>query len=539
MWQYFLLYIIKLVCYNNKYLTFNLGGIIIVNKLKLLLLSIIIILFTSCSSNNSDLNINVEFEQTESISETTTTDEQEKEIGQTNKSINEYNISLNIDPFKHEVEGIQKVFFKNKTDNELDSIYFNTYLNAFKEGYENNVVFKNFEKKVFKYGKDYGYIDILNATQNSEDIEISLSGTVLCVKLDQPLKPGSSTEITLHYKAKIPKICHRTGYNESAMWLGNFIPTLAVVDNDGWYTNKYYPAGESFYSEIANYSVIVNVPKGFVAVGTGTPDYSEKDGNSIYSFKEKMVRDFALVISPKFNRIHKISETGVYINFYYYSPIKEPEKFLDAAIKSIDYLSQEIGTYPYSVLNIAETEFFLEGGMEYPEIIFIDSDYLKSTKTYDDIAHEIAHQWFYNIIGNNQFKYPWLDEAMSSFIQNYIFYDQNTIDTKMLNDYNNLNEKIENIEKSEISNDVSVYSSWSDYYNIQYLKANLMIYSLKLKMGDDKFKEFLKNYYIEYSFKIADTNDFINTAEKAYGKDLHNFFDKWLNQQNLPPLNDD
>lgn len=520
------------------------GGIDIIKTILIFVSIIFCVIFTSCQDNAvyTDENVN-NFNVTsvsESSTDTQTETKNQTKVNENQKTEiqNEYNISIDVIPDKKTVTGIQKVKIQNKTKTALNEIYFNTYLNAF-NGTNNGPrpYFDNFKPKIYKYGDDYGYIKVLNAIVNNEDVNFEVDNTYICVKLDEPLEPNSIIDITFHFEAKIPKICHRTGSNDYAVWFGNFFPTVCVYDENGWNIDNYYPAGEPFYGEISNYNVTINVPNGYEVIGSGNSQVLKKEENiTSYSFKSRMIREFAFAVSQYYKKNTRITDSGVEINFYHYTDIPNIEEFLDVAEKSLNYFSYYVGTYPYEVLNIAETELFLSGGMEYPEIIFIDSDYLKSEKSFKTLSHEVAHQWFYNIIGNNQSKEAWLDEGMSSFMQCLVYMSENELYNYMTDEYNDLNKNIENMKIKKINSSNSEYLSWNNYYNMQYLKPKLMIYSLKLKMGNDKFNQFLKEYYSRFSFKNVNKNDFIKTAEDIYGESLQDFFNQWLEGENLPSL---
>ena len=81
------------------------------------------------------------------------------------------------------------------------------------------------------------------------------------------------------------------------------------------------------------------------------------------------------------------------------------------------------GDYPYSIYNVVQADFCY-GGMEYPNLSIISN----SIENYDEylniIVHETAHQWWYNIVGNDEFNEPWLDEALTEF-STVLFYDYN------------------------------------------------------------------------------------------------------------------
>lgn len=518
-----------------------------IKKLDVILITIVVLIFAFSSCGNS----NVE-QQTETIKVVEADSITEKANIYTEDTANEntdnksapvyyntYKVNLDVNTETRNITGIEKVNYKNITGNDLNKIYFNLYLNAFSSSYSIQPYFSQFESKIFKYGKDTGLINIKSVHINNEDISFTQSGSILEIKLPQVLKNEEETEITLQFGSYIPKIAHRTGANNKAMWLGNFIPILCKYDETGWRIDSYYAAGDPFYSDISNYEVKVSAPKEYTVVGTGTQAIVETEDRKITTLTANLVRDFAFAISEHYKVKSIKPSDDISINFYYYSDdIFDVDSLLDVAQKSIRYYSEKFGSYPYNELDIVETElFFNNGGMEYPAFIMMDSGYLKKQSSVNSIVHEIGHQWLYNIIGNDQIKEAWLDEGLNSYLQEGVLHSKAEVEQRMIDDYNYLTITIKNTSKEPLNLSLPDYNNWSSYYNSQYTRAKLMVYSLNKKMGDELFDEFLKLYYKKYSFKIAKTQDFIDTAQEVYGKDLTYFFDSWINQDELPQLN--
>ncbi len=452
---------------------------------------------------------------------------------------NDYNISIEFDPVTRRVYGTESVVYVNNTEMTLNRIYFNMYLNAFNTINIKNSCFQSFEGKLFKNGVDYGYINVVDASVDKEQASFEQKDTVLNVLLRKQLMPGEQVSLQLYFEAYIPKLNARTGANDAATWFGNFFPILAVYDENGWHTEPYYPAGDPFYSEIANYNVKISVPLGYNVFGTGTKELITADGKTTALFTAKMVRDFAFAVGDRYITKSIVSQNGTVISFHYFSEtFNGADTILSAAKTAIDYFGDALADYPYPTLDIIETGLFFTGGMEYPQVVFIDSDSLRSSGIKDTIVHEIGHQWFYNIIGNNEIKEPWLDEGITMCVQQWALYSDEKINSDFSYDYTALHDMLKDFETKTMLQDLSVYRSWSEYYSINYTRAKLMVYSLSLKMGKEKFGEFLKLYYAKCAFKIADKDDFISVAEEVYGKSLTAFFDSWMSDYTLPPLNE-
>lgn len=510
----------------------------------LIFIIINILILSSCFNNNEPLNQTtikvVEVESKPEKAKASSTDTEIKEF-KTEKDIvyyNSYKINLEIDENTRNISGVERINFKNTTGGNLKNIYFHLYLNAFDRNAQVKPYFDQFETKIFKYGKDTGSIDIKSVHINNENINFEQDETILKINLSQELKSGETTEITLQFTSYIPKIAHRTGANDEAIWFGNFLPILCKYDDLGWRTDPYYPAGDPFYSDISNYEVRIATSKEYEVIGTGNESVIEVDNKKITTITAEMVRDFAFTISKSYKIKTITNQAGININFYYYSDdIYDIDKLLDTADTSLKYYSDKLGSYPYQELDIVEVELFLNnGGMEYPAFIMIDSGYLKKSSSINSIVHEIGHQWLYNIVGNDQINSAWLDEGLNSYLQNKFLYSDEELSKKINNDYTQLNSKIKSMYPKALNASLKEFNDWTSYYNIEYTRAELMLYSLNNKMGDELFDEFLKTYYRKYAFSTATATDFINTAEQIYNDSLSDFFKSWIYNANLPQL---
>jgi hypothetical protein len=452
---------------------------------------------------------------------------------------NDYYASLDIDPKTRLISGIERIQYTNRIEEPLTEIILRTYLNAFDGTESLKPYFPGFESQIYQYGYDYGYLFIQHVSSDSSDLEYEQTSTVLRVSLSEPLLPEQTTQIRIQFNAYIPMIAHRTGANPYAMWCGAFLPVLAVCDAGGWHTEPYYPAGDPFLLETANYTVEITTPDGYEVTGTGVKREEILEEKKVTTFTAKMTRDFAFALSPMYKIAEASTESGVVIQLYYYSDSLRVDEIMAVSVSAMEYFERTVGAYPYGQLSIAETSMFTRG-MEFAKIIFLDSAYLQRLSTYGNLVHELAHQWFFNVVGNNQITEAWLDEGLTSFIQEGFFYEtEETLSNILEADYVRLKDALERIESAatrRISASLSLYENWADYYNTHYLKPKVMLYALRQRMGAEDFTRLVSEYYKTYSFRIATGMDFISKAEEVYGAPLDDFFNEWLNGGNLPQL---
>ena len=448
-----------------------------------------------------------------------------------NATFNNLDKSLSVD---------EEIKYVNNSKDTLKSVYFHIYPKAFTEGVINKPVSALNEAKAYPNGKSYGTFNLNSLQVSSEDVEQKYTGDdkdILVVDLHEDLKPNKSVIINIKFSVELPNIHHRFGYGENTINLGNFYLIACVYEDGKFNTSPYHYNGDPFYSNMANYNVTLTYDKSLTLASTGSfVAESEKDDLKTTCYKADGVRDFAMVLSDKFKMISEKID-NIMVNYFYYLD-KNPTKSLQASIDSIRTFNELFGKYPYKVLNVCETNF-VYGGMEYPNLVYISDDLENYEDYIHTIVHEIAHQWWYSVVGNDEFKYGFLDEGLTEF-STYLFYDENP-------QYNmNTEEMIKNTTNSyllfldvykEVFGKVDTtmlrsldeYNTEPEYIYMSYVKGTLMFDSLKKVVGTTKFIKSLKHYYkTNFGENVAPKN-LIDAFNKCCGQNLESFFNSWFN----------
>ena len=155
------------------------------------------------------------------------------------------------------------------------------------------------------------------------------------------------------------------------------------------------------------------------------------------------------------------------------------------------------------------------------------------------IVHEIAHQWWYGLVGNDEFSYGWLDEGLTEY-STLLFYENNpsyNVDTKELikNTTNSFVTFVDVYTKvfgevdTTMNRKLNEYNNESEYVYIAYVKGMLLFDSLREVLGKDKFIKCLQNYFDDHQFKIATPDSMVTSFEDVTHSNLDNFFESWIN----------
>ncbi|MBQ7307263.1 MAG: M1 family metallopeptidase [Clostridia bacterium] len=447
------------------------------------------------------------------------------------KDLTTYTISANLDTENYIMKCTQKINVYNNEDQSLTELKLHLYPKAFKVGAKNQPVSALNTSQAYPNGTSYGDIVINSCFQNQEEKSFYLEGdddNILVIPLSEELKVDKYTEISLDYTITLPNINHIFGYGNNAINLGNFYPILCVFENGEYSTNPYSSNGDPFYSDIANYKVDITYPSNYIIAYSGILLENKDDG--LYrtsSFYAENVRDFAMSLSTKF--LQKNSKVdGVEIYYYYYND-ENPDTSLKACEDSLKTFNKLFGKYPYQQLSVCETNF-VHGGMEYPNLVFISDDISSYNDYINTIVHEIAHQWWYGMVGNDEFSYGWLDEGLTEY-STALFYEENPdyqvtmkeIVTNTTNSYLLFVQVYTDVFgncNTKMDRQLNQYDTEPEYVYIAYVKAFLLFNEIREIVGKEKFIKGLQNYFNEYKGKNVTPENFIQCMEKSTGRPI-------------------
>ena len=188
--------------------------------------------------------------------------------------------------------------------------------------------------------------------------------------------------------------------------LGSFYPILAWQPGVGWALEpSAVVPSETSTSPVADYDVTVPSPPGLQVVASGT---ETEPGH----WRAEAVRDFAIAVGrlQLVRRVaHAPDPVDVTIAVARGVPV-DGQATADEAVLALEHLSKLYGPYPWPGFTIAFGPDLESEGIEYPTLIFEGPD-----RSGLITAHETAHQWFYSLVGNDQARDPWLDEALASW----------------------------------------------------------------------------------------------------------------------------
>jgi len=437
---------------------------------------------------------------------------------------NTYIVTLEVNPETRTVHGISRIIFTNRSGQPMEQIVLRSFLNAFEEDVYPRPYPAHLIRRMEYQGYERGYMTFRYASLNNETLEYNIDGTVITLKLDEPLEPYATINLILQYSAYVPMLGHSIGGNEYAMWFGMFLPVLAIHGHDGWHTEQFYPVSRPFFLETANYRVDITTPARYMVVGTGQRTEEMLEDTRITTFAGDMIRDFAFaVLSPYYNIASAETASGVEINFYYRSEMagSRANEILQTARVSMEHFEYRVGFYAFPQIHIVEANL-LYNSMPFSQMVFLD---MNNYGSHVGLSRSLASQWFSGIVGVNRIYEPWLDTGLSRFVQAGI---ANNTPELLHNHIEQERQTAARREGLSLSDGLWAYANRNHYIDVHGRAASVMLYELMQLMGEDYFWQLINLYYQTFAFQIATVDDFIRLAEEVHGRSLQMFFQDWL-----------
>lgn len=417
--------------------------------------------------------------------------------------------------------GTESVYVTNTSPDEWDRVVFRLYPNL----------------------PSYGGSMIISALAVDGEVATPLldeTSTVFEVLLSEPLAPGEEAMIDLVFQTTMQpgaeQLYNQFAYLDGILAAPNFYPVLSVYQpGDGWWREAGHPQGDAVFSETAYFDVTLTAPADLVVATSGvTLSRSEASGIAVYDIVAPLMRDFALMASAGFNRVSEEVD-GVTVNVYSVESEAMARRGLELAVESVRVFNETIGAYPFAELDMVETPT-AAGGIEYPGLIVIAERVWDPSDVYftSVIAHEVAHQWWYSLVGNDQMIHPWLDESLTQFTTALFWREtqgpqgwQGYLDYFALE----LEGVLDGPHDLPIGLPATAYTNaTSQYYHMIYAKGALFFAALEGLVGRGAMADMLRVYFDAYRYDVAYPADLLNTFEDAAGQDLDAIFSEWVGE---------
>ncbi|MGC8873895.1 MAG: CapA family protein, partial [Chloroflexia bacterium] len=344
----------------------------------------------------------------------------------------------------------------------------------------------------------------------------TLSDGWLHLFLPYPVNPGGVLTLTLVYRLSPPLLDPLAWPPEGnlgrtldgrILQLGHWYPQLVpFVPGEGWMEWEYHPVGDPFVADLADYRVRVTAPAGYRVLGGGKRIHD----SGAWRFELDAVRDMALLVAQGYVEVSDRVGGIEVVSACREEHASACRSALEEAKRGIALFRERYGPYPYATFTLVEGE--MNGGMEYGAMVLVGSPFYEA---YDRsaqsilpslVVHELAHQWWYGVVGNDQVHEPWLDEALARYSE-LVYYEavypeavpwwwQNRVDQWG--------------PAGPVDASIYDYTETRTYVHNLYGRAAHWMQDLRDRLGDAAFFGFLQSYYRRYAWQRITANDFFS-----------------------------
>ncbi len=430
----------------------------------------------------------------------------------------QYDIDLTINYYNRFVSARSRSLYTNKTQTPINEMIFIIYPTIFQ-----NAI----------------YVKSIETGDGTPVSNFSWDGHRMVIPLNTPLLPGEQIEFVHDFELYMPDRAGTFGQTGHQLNLSYWFPMIPPRKDSDWdfyeisLVNSQF-VGENFFFESADFNVRLEFTDRAenMKVAAGVLP-REEDG--VLNYELKLARTFTLSVSD----VYVIAERDVLgtkiLCYTYPEESTSGEAAADLAVDAINLFSEYYGPIMRDLVTIVEADF--EHNMEYDGLIFVSQGifmfYNGTPETNLTIItpHEVSHQWFYSLVGNNQAMEPWLDEALATYSE-ALFYEHyypelvswwwaNRVDGHLPSGY--------------VDNTIYLEGGYTEYRNSVYLNGAHFMQDLRDTIGDEAFFNFIKSYSLENRYQIATSDNFFTTLAKITDEDLTPLFDQYFATPPIAP----
>jgi Peptidase family M1 domain len=489
-----------------------------------------------------------------------------------------YTIEATLDASRHTITGSEVIAWRNITARAATDLQFHLYWNAWKH---DRTTFMRERALVFggtnapRPEQDRSRIDITSLRLVSPAASDLTSRThfiapddgnaddetVMAVPLPEPIAPGGAATIEVKWTAHIPRPVARTGVIGNYFFIVQWFPKLGVFQDDGWNCHQFHVHTE-FFSDYGVYDVSLTVPRGWIAGATGVERERRENssGTTTHRYVQEDVHDFAWTTSPDYierkARFDHATLPPVEMRLLLQPEhARQADRHFEATRTTLKYYGEWFGPYPYGHITIIDPAFQSgAGGMEYPTLFTAGTRWLapeRVTTPEGVTVHEAGHQFWYGIVGNNEFEDAWMDEGFNTFSTARAIaqvYDPNYLAVRYFGGFVPWVFKDIRLSRETEGNRLHPYrrDAKSDeqstptyrYYpasagSISYNKTALWLNTMERWLGWPALQKIMSMHFERWKFKHPKPRDFFDVTTEVLGRNIGWYFDQVYRSSNV------
>ncbi len=380
-----------------------------------------------------------------------------------------------------------------------------------------------------------GSLDVTSINVDGASVaswEESADASVL--RIPASMDKGETYTLTVAFTGKVPPFYDQPGYgtfaaSEHAVVLAASYPMLAAWDDD-WVVGPLLPWGDPMVADVADYRCTLEAPEGWTVVSGGE---EAPLSDTVTLIEGDRLRELAIVLL----RDHTVQTAQVGDAFVRSFSLPEHEAGAAEALRitaeSLQLFAELFGPYPFATLDVAAVPLKRAVGVEYPGLILGDVTYYARWEAEPlffpmIFAHEVAHQWWYAQVGNDQVGEPWVDEALATYASGLYFEAEGRLDELLAYWRDSFWRGHRRNPDAEVDSPLWAFPDGEGYGGIVYSGGALMLHELRRCMGDAAFFNALQTYLANHKWQLAGGDDLLEAFAQHHARCVRTVLDRWL-----------
>ena len=429
-----------------------------------------------------------------------------------------YHLDIRIDPTAREVKGRMRVSVPNTSNEPLGELYFRLYPN------------------IVQYA-GIMIVDGLTVDGEAAGFAYAAQDSALQLVLPKPLPPKQRVEVEISYTLQVPqrdKSYVLLGASQSILSLPVSYPVLALREGTEWKLDVAPPYADAAFSEASLYLVTATVPSGVTIVSSGrlVTTTTQTDDSVVWQFAAGPSREFAMLLSTDYEMASSQAYSTTVTSYFLPGDRGAGLAALEFATAAIRIYSDHYGAYPYTYMNIAEAPLTFRG-QEYPGLNLLGIDLYRGNRADLEFltAHEVAHQWWYNLVGNDPINTPWLDEGLaeySAFLYYQARFGQGAAERLRSRRWEGpVAYARQNELEVRVGQPAASFSA-NNYESMVYAKAALFYDALRTAVGEPAFDAILREFVRSHRWGIVTPGDLLDAVWVVTSLDMYPLYEEWI-----------